>query len=424
MMAVPRHGAVSLPPLARYRYQLPLVVLICAGLPSVLVGGLQAFNPFALTAVSNAFFGSLMSAIVGLSLFRRFGGFPGITSLGQVAPAVVAPFVVVDLLILATRVNYSRPILFASAVLAAATFLALWFYTRRNCAPTIHALPGAQIQAKQARVYPLDYKTPVHALGRNPIIVANLRDEMSARWQDYLLRAALAGIPVYHVKQLDESLTGRVRIDHLSENSFGSLSPNQLYVRFKRLIDLLAGIAALPFLALLVVIVGIAIKLDSPGPIFFVQTRQGYRGQVFRLFKFRTMRSEEALDGCREQAKTLDGDRRVTRLGRFLRRYRIDELPQILNIIRGEMSWIGPRPEAVALSDWYESEIGFYGYRHMVRPGITGWAQVHQGHVHDLASVREKLEYDFYYIKYFSVWLDLLIVLRTGRTLLVGNGAR
>jgi lipopolysaccharide/colanic/teichoic acid biosynthesis glycosyltransferase len=126
----------------------------------------------------------------------------------------------------------------------------------------------------------------------------------------------------------------------------------------------------------------------------------------------------------RESAKTLDRDPRITRVGRILRRYRLDELPQVINILRGEMSWIGPRPEARELSDWYHSEIPFYGYRHIVRPGITGWAQVHQGHVHDVNAVVEKLQFDFYYIKYFSAWLDLLIVLRTVRTLLVGNGAK
>ena len=115
---------------------------------------------------------------------------------------------------------------------------------------------------------------------------------------------------------------------------------------------------------------------------------------------------------------------RVTSVGRFLRRYRIDELPQILNILRGEMSWIGPRPEAVPLAEWYESQIPFYAYRHIVRPGITGWALVHQGNVAEIEAATGKLHYDFFYIKYFSPWLDVLIVAKTVGILMSGRGAR
>ena len=121
---------------------------------------------------------------------------------------------------------------------------------------------------------------------------------------------------------------------------------------------------------------------------------------------------------------TKQGDPRVTRLGRWLRLTRIDEVPQIINILRGEMSWIGPRPEALVLSQWYERELPFYRYRHIVIPGITGWAQVNQGHVSEVGDVHEKLHYDFYYIKNFSPWLDVVILLRTIETMLTGSGAR
>jgi lipopolysaccharide/colanic/teichoic acid biosynthesis glycosyltransferase len=107
-----------------------------------------------------------------------------------------------------------------------------------------------------------------------------------------------------------------------------------------------------------------------------------------------------------------------------LRKFRLDELPQIFNIMKGEMSWIGPRPEAEVLSRWSQSEIPFYRYRHVVKPGISGWAQVNQGHVADVEQVHRKLQYDFYYIKYFSPWLDLLILLRTIKTILTGFGSR
>ena len=135
------------------------------------------------------------------------------------------------------------------------------------------------------------------------------------------------------------------------------------------------------------------------------------------------MRSK-VIDHELQVAITERGDDRITRVGRALRRMRLDELPQIINILRFEMSWIGPRPEALALSGWYTDEIPFYRYRHVVKPGITGWAQVNQGHVAGVGQVLEKLHYDFYYIKYFSPWLDVLIVFRTIKTMLTGQGAR
>ena len=119
---------------------------------------------------------------------------------------------------------------------------------------------------------------------------------------------------------------------------------------------------------------------------------------------------------------TTGNDARITRVGRFLRFMRIDEVPQLFNVLRGEMALIGPRPEAAKLSNWYQAEVPFYRYRHIVRPGITGWAQVNQGHVADLADIKKKLEYDFYYIRNFSIWLDILIVMKTIKTVLTGFG--
>jgi lipopolysaccharide/colanic/teichoic acid biosynthesis glycosyltransferase len=151
----------------------------------------------------------------------------------------------------------------------------------------------------------------------------------------------------------------------------------------------------------------------------------GYGGRTVTMFKFRSMTHRpEQTEDPRAAAVTRNADQRVTRVGRFLRRYRIDELPQAFNVLRGEMSWIGPRPEAIPLSLWYERELPFYRYRHIVRPGITGWAQVNQGHVAEVDDVLWKLHYDFYYIKNFSFWVDLLIVARTIRTMLTGFGAR
>jgi lipopolysaccharide/colanic/teichoic acid biosynthesis glycosyltransferase len=155
--------------------------------------------------------------------------------------------------------------------------------------------------------------------------------------------------------------------------------------------------------------------------VFFVQDRRGFRGGTFAIWKLRTM---DARPGQQGPHYTEDTDSRVTRVGRVLRHYRIDELPQIWNVLRRDMSWIGPRPEALPLSAWYERELPLYVYRHVVRPGVTGWAQVNQGNVSRLDGARTKLEYDFFYIKHLSFWLDAVIFIKTLRTVLTGFGSR
>ena len=145
------------------------------------------------------------------------------------------------------------------------------------------------------------------------------------------------------------------------------------------------------------------------------------------MVKFRTMRERVVGDddeSRRDDAITRTDDDRITRIGKVLRKSRLDELPQMWNVLTGEMSWIGPRPEARALADWYAAEIPFYDYRHIVQPGITGWAQVNQGHVADIEAINTKLRLDFYYVKNMSFWLDVLIALKTLRVVLRGLGAK
>ena len=257
-------------------------------------------------------------------------------------------------------------------------------------------------------------------------VVADFSADLPAEWERFLADAALDGRMVYQVKQLSESLTGRVEVDHLSENSFGNLMPGARlfpsqgddrfhWSRWSLLPILAAADAAASALA---------IRLDSRGPALFRQRRLGLAGKPITVYKFRTMKVHDAGDDERSRGD----DRRQGRPHHPARRLpapqRIDELPQIINILKGEMSWIGPRPEALVLSNWYVGEIPFYRYRHVVRPGISGWAQVNQGHVAEVDEVHEKLQYDFFYIKYFSPWLDLLILFRTIKTMLTGFGSR
>jgi exopolysaccharide biosynthesis polyprenyl glycosylphosphotransferase len=212
-----------------------------------------------------------------------------------------------------------------------------------------------------------------------------------------------------------------VRIDHLAENEVGTLLPSPLYAVCKRLIDILGVLVVAPMILPLMLFTAIAIRLDSPGPALFVQNRVGLGNRDFRIYKFRSMRVDAEADGARLAS---DGDDRITRVGAFIRKTRLDELPQIWNVLKGDMSLIGPRPEQRVFVDQFDAEIPFYIYRHVVRPGITGWAQVMQGYAGDADATRVKIQYDFYYIKHFSLWLDILIVFKTVRIVLTGWGAR
>ncbi|WP_230482002.1 sugar transferase [Sphingomonas sp. Leaf21] len=283
--------------------------------------------------------------------------------------------------------------------------------------------------ARLIEISGVDWKllnNPSDSLDDLDSVSVDLRSDLSDEWERFLASLALMGVPVYHTKHLRESLTGKVEIEKISENSFGTLSPLYAYMNVKHVIDWIFAFLAILTLMPLFIVIALIIRIDSTGPVIFKQIRIGYQGKPFWVYKFRTMTVAqlETDQVARDDAITKSGDNRITNIGRFLRHSRLDELPQLLNVIKGEMSWIGPRPEAEILSRWYENEIPFYRYRHIVRPGITGWAQVHQGHVADVDQVREKLHFDFYYIKNFSLWIDVIVVVRTVRTMLTGFGSR
>lgn len=325
------------------------------------------------------------------------------------------------------RLDYSRLHFISSFILCNIWYYFIYFKVQRQQRLRIGIVPFGKISSL-FNITDVDWVRLTDrsdSPGRLDVIVADLRADIPDDWERFLTDKAIGGTMVMHVKQMEESLTGRVAIEHLSENTLGSLIPGIVYAKIKRAGDLMLALIAAPLLAPFLLAIALLIRLDSKGPVIFKQQRMGFRGRPFLMYKFRTMRHESSSPvDAREAAITHDDDDRVTRLGRILRQYRIDELPQIINILRGEMSWIGPRPEAIELSEWYERELPFYRYRHIVRPGITGWAQVKQGHVAYVDDVLWKLHYDFYYIKNFSFWLDVLIIGGTLRTVLSGFGAR
>ncbi|RXD02161.1 sugar transferase [Sphingomonas sp. UV9] len=425
------HGRTTRASHTDVRLLKPLLTVALAAYFVPLVSPLIASGSLSLNLPStvNTQLTSLVAAIVALLVFRRMTIYPGARAFGFILPAFSTTFGFAAAGLLVSRVSYSGSMLVAGYAASVGVTFLLRYFNQRAAPRRMYYVPAGKtgIVGDTPDVDWVRLAEPVVPDDPDASIVVDLRSDHSPEWERMLAQAALAGIPVYHTKQLRESLTGRVQIEHLSENSFGSLLPALGYRGVKRTIDIVASIVLLPILMLPLIVVALLVRASSPGPILFRQRRMGYRGIPFDMIKFRTMVEQAATtgdDAARHSAITRDADDRITDIGRFLRRSRIDELPQIINILRGEMSWIGPRPEAVTLSTWYESELPFYAYRHIVRPGITGWAQVNQGHVAGLDDVHVKLHYDFYYIKFFSSWLDLLIALRTVGIMVTGFGAK
>jgi lipopolysaccharide/colanic/teichoic acid biosynthesis glycosyltransferase len=411
----------------RVRLQLGLGLLLAVLLPWAVRVRLES-EELAFASLQNSLGGTLVALFLGYYGFRRLSRYPGVRASFHIIPSFAASYGIVLAVFFFARFEYSRLHFLASFSIAVIWHYSVYFKLQRQQRLTIGVVPHGQVSSLFgiSGVDWVELTSHDPAADRYPVIVADLRADIPDEWERFLADRALNGTLVMHVKQMEESLTGRVAIEHLSENTLGSLIPGIVFAKFKRVGDIITAATALPLLAPFLVLVALLIKLDSPGRIFFLQQRMGYRGHPFLMYKFRTMRQASvgtSVD-ARLDAMTRNNDERVTEIGKILRHYRIDELPQLLNVLKGDMSWIGPRPEAVPLSLWYEAELPFYRYRHIVRPGITGWAQVKQGHVADVDEVLWKLHYDFYYIKNFSFWLDVLIVARTIRTILSGFGAR
>ncbi|HZP99712.1 MAG TPA: sugar transferase [Reyranella sp.] len=355
---------------------------------------------------------------------RRVDAFPRATfqgNIGYIAPVAAIAYSTIAVFLLLVRSDYSRVQLFGSGLLAI-----LWMafvaqlrarYLTRNYAVIPASLIASMPEVNTCRW--LDFDELGAKDVRVDAIVADLDASLNEHQVSTLAQAAISGVPVLDRRYILETLTGRTPLGGLTPNEFGALLPSRQYLVIRRALELLGTLLILPLLLPFLVIVALLVRLDSPGPVFFAQVRVGRRGRVFRMIKFRTM-----YHGVKGPSFTVTGDPRVTRVGQFLRRTRLDELPQVFNIIRGDMSWVGPRPEALELDQKYVRDIPHFALRGIVRPGVTGWAQINQGYAHDPDEMRSKLEYDLFYMKHCSLWLDLVIVLRTFAVVIGGAGAR
>lgn len=264
----------------------------------------------------------------------------------------------------------------------------------------------------------------VEALGVSEVVLA-LEERRNALPLADLLRIKTTGVHVNEFSSFIERETGRIDLATVNPSwlifSDGFSSGRLVSAALKRLFDIVASGLVLVMTAPLILLFAVLVCLDSKGPAFYRQRRVGLYGQPFDVIKLRSMRTDAEANGAQWAAKD---DPRVTRIGNFIRKTRIDELPQLWTVLKGEMSFVGPRPERPEFVTDLEQHLPFYAERHMVKPGITGWAQINYPYGASIEDARHKLEYDLYYAKNYSPFLDLLILLQTLRVVLWNEGAR
>ena len=281
--------------------------------------------------------------------------------------------------------------------------------------------PDEKLHAKAVWLGRLDrFAEIVEKAGVDRIIVA-LPDRRGHLPLSALLESRARGVVVEDALDFCERLTGKMAIEALTPGPLilsKGFRNHGVPEAIARAVSVVIAVAGLVMLSPLLALIAVAIKLDSKGPVMFVQARAGKDGWPFPLFKFRTMHP------CEERPSewVQDNANRITRVGRRLRRFRLDELPQLFNILRGEMNLVGPRPHPSCNQEIFEQNIAYYALRSTVRPGVTGWAQVCYGYANNIEEETEKMRYDLYYIKNRSVRLDARILLRTVRIVLLGHG--
>ncbi|WP_341667890.1 sugar transferase [Alcaligenes sp. SDU_A2] len=370
----------------------------------------------ALIATSIAYFFSA----AGTNRLRNI--YPGGRSAAFILPQVVLVYGLIALITFMLRLEISRFLLIASGATALIWLYIEYTLTEKYKRLKLAIIPGnkyteeiSQLKLVDARVL----KTLSLEGRRYDSVVADF-ESIDENTQRFLTQCALHRTAVYDAKQIYESLTGKVKIHRMSENNMGALLPSPGYERLKFFIDILIVLATLPVVLVIGLITAILIKIESPGPAIYTQTRIGQGNKPFTIYKFRSMR----FDRLASEQFAGENDPRITKIGKIIRKLRIDELPQFFNILKGEMSLIGPRPEQPSFVNEYDKKIPFYSYRHIVKPGISGWAQVRQGYTASADETQVKIEHDFYYIKNCSLSLDLIIAILTIRIMITGFGAR
>lgn len=370
----------------------------------------------------NVLIGSI--AIYGINsvIIHKLGKYPG-----SKPSAYLIPTTVIMLLVLVAGINLLR--LDYSRVAIVIAFIAVPL-----CAIIEFSYIHFRIRGKYA-VMPFGFHKelvetdPKHfALLENPKLTEKCKGliidpnaDTPDQWQTFAAHTLASDLPVLSSVSVFEALTGKSPLNHYADVTNGELKPSKFFLAFKRFYETLLIVLSSPLVLPLILVTAILIKLESRGPAFFTQRRVGLSGKEFTMYKLRSMCQDSEIKGAQFAG---EDDPRITRIGKVIRKMRIDEIPQFLNIIKGDMSLIGPRPEQASFVKEFEKSIPLYSFRHVVRPGITGWAQVTHGYAASEDETREKLAHDFFYVKNLSLSLDINIVFKTIKTMLTGFGAR
>lgn len=376
---------------------------------------------------------SVAPYLLAFALLQRALHLPAMEGNSLVGVAVTLPFASLLFVFAAFHIDYSRGALLLGFL---TTFAWTWLGYRRHVsnyvpvfgyteAATMDQLQGilsapsaeAGLQPRLPRFERIDsLEAAAHCDG---LMLDRNATADPARTR-MLAKLKLSHVRMYSVDKIGEMLTGRVGLTHIDDNFLDDYASHYLYGYVKRALDLAAVLCLAPLAVPLALGTALAVRLDSSGPVLFRQVRAGIYGKPFTMFKFRSM----SFDADSPAQFAALQDPRVTRVGRVIRKYRLDEIPQLWNVLCGHMSLIGPRPEQVPMVEQFSDTIPYYPYRHLVRPGLSGWAQVQQGYVGSHEETITKLSYDLYYVKHCSFALDLLIAVKTLRTMMTGYGAR
>ena len=256
------------------------------------------------------------------------------------------------------------------------------------------------------------------------VIVKDMKSDEFRIYMSRLFDLKVDGLKIYSYEEFNENVQRKIDINTIDEEwllqSYGfDILNNESQKNIKRGLDLIIAVILFIFTLPIMILTAIAIKLESKGPVIFKQVRVGENSKKFKVYKFRSMKEHNSEDYSRYAQDT---DDRITKVGKIIRKMRIDELPQLWNVIKGTMSLVGPRPEWDVLSEEYEEKVPYYNLRHLIKPGITGWAQVMYSYGECLEDTRRKLEYDLYYIKKQDLIMDVLIIMKTAKVVLFGKG--
>ena len=376
----------------------------------------------------------MLAALVASTLVPSMPS-PGVPrpSYGRGLTMVMITLSAVALMVLATRIYFSRSLLLVTMAIWAVTVVAHRVVRRRR--PWIEPMVVFSSDREMVRDLQLAPHADVRALidpsshpDQGPLdpettLVVDMAAALSPEVARLVSGNDLAGRVVKPLASVYEEHTERVPLPRLVEDWQMTTTLQQVrnWLWGKRLFDLAAVVLTLPIWVLVAGVVALVVKASSPGPVLFRQLRVGRGGQPFTIYKFRTMRSDAEADGPRFAAVD---DPRLVRGGGWLRRYRLDEIPQLWNVLIGDMSLVGPRAEQAPFVEEFSREIPFYSLRHLLRPGVTGWAQINTAYAADLEGTVRKLTYDLYYIKHVSPILDLRILWSSVWTVITGSGSR